>query len=456
MVKSVYVIIGGVAAGMSAASKIRSLDREAPVMVFERGGFVSFAACGMPYLIEGKVPSSSELVVYDSRFFKEKRDIDVLVQQEVTKIDPASKTVSTRNVTTGEERQYHYAKLLIATGARAVLPPIKNSGLNGIFTLRALEDGIAIQSFINTAAPQRALIIGAGNIGMELAEAFTERGIRVTLVEKMPNILGSMDDEIDAVVEEELRNNRVTLIKSQAVTEFIGENSRVKAAVLEGGETIETDVALIGAGIKPNSEVAREAGLELGQAGAIRVNERMETSIPDIYAAGDCAEVHHLVYHRNVYMPLGTTANKQGRVAGENMAGRISRFPGVVGTAIFKVFNLEVGRTGLTERDARREGLEYVTNVIEHNSRAHYYPGGSKIRVKLIAAKKSGQLLGAQMVGKEGVAKRLDVFATGLTTGMTVEEFSNLDLGYAPPFAPVYDPILVASSELLKKLKTDH
>jgi len=446
-----FIIIGGVAAGMSAASKIRNLNPEAEIDVFEKSGYVSYIACGMPYFIGGKVPSSKSLVAYDAEYFKKKRNINVFLHHEAVKINPLEKTVLIKNLDIGDERTYSYDRLLISTGARPVMPPIKGVDLKGIFTLRLLEQGIAIKDYLTNNSPKQALIVGAGSIGMEMTEAFSEIGLSVTVIEKMPNILGSMDDEINEMVEDELKSHNITLIKSKAVVEFTGDNSGVKRAVLEGGESIGVGIALIGTGIKPNSEIAREAGIELGQTGAIKVNDHMETNLPDIYAAGDCAEAYHLIYKRNAYMPLGTTANKQGRVAGINLAGGNSSFAGIVGTSVFKVFNLEVGRTGLSEKDAKREGIDYIANTIEQTSRAPYFPGVSKIRVKLVADQKTGRLLGAQMVGKEGVSKRVDVFATAITAGMTAHAVENLDLGYAPPFAPVFDPVLIAAGELQKK-----
>jgi NADPH-dependent 2,4-dienoyl-CoA reductase/sulfur reductase-like enzyme len=447
-----FIVIGAVAAGMSAASRARRLKPNMEIIVFERTGDVSWAACGMPYLIEDNVKSASDLVVYDVKFFKEKRNIDIFLYHEVKQIFPERKTVLAKNIKSGEEKEYPYDKLLIATGARSVVPPIKGIDLKGIFPLRQLQEGVAIKEYIRQKSPKKGLIIGAGYIGMEIAEAFSERGIKVTIVEKMANIIGTMDDEITQVVEEELESNGVNIIKSSAVVEFQGNNSSVTRAVTDSGMSIDTDIALIGVGIRPNSEIARDAGVALGQTGAIKVNAKMETSLPDIFAAGDCAEAYHLVLGRNVYIPLGTTANKQGKIAGENVAGGNASFAGIVGTAIFKTFNLEVGRTGITEKEAKAEGIDYMSNVIDQTSRAFYYPGRSDIKVKLVADRKTGRLLGAQMAGKEGVSKRVDVFATAITARMTVGEVGNLDLGYAPPFAPVYDPILVAAEELQKKL----
>jgi NADPH-dependent 2,4-dienoyl-CoA reductase/sulfur reductase-like enzyme len=447
-----FIVIGAVAAGMSAASRARRLKPDMEIMVFERTGDVSWAACGMPYLIADKVKSANDLVHYNSKFFKEQRNIDIFLYHEVTQIFPQRKIVLTKNIKTGEEKEYSYDKLLITTGARPVVPPIKGIDLKGVFTLRQLQAGIAIKEYIRNNSPQKGLIVGAGYIGMEMAEAFSTAGMKVTIVEKMPTILGTMDDEITEVVEEELKGNDVTIIKSSAVVEFQGNGSIVTRAVTDNGASIDADIALIGVGIRPNSEIARDAGIELGQTGAININAKMETNIPDIYAAGDCAEAYHLVLGRNVYIPLGTTANKQGRVAGENAAGGNASFSGIVGTAVFKTFNLEVGRTGITEKEAKAETIDYVSNVIQHISRAFYYPGRSDIKVKLVADRKTGLLLGAQMAGRDVVAKRLDVFATAVTARMTIRDIGNLDLGYAPPFAPVYDPILIAADELQKKL----
>jgi NADPH-dependent 2,4-dienoyl-CoA reductase/sulfur reductase-like enzyme len=447
------IVIGGVAAGMSAASRARKLKPDMEILVFEKGGYVSYAGCGLPYLIADKVKSSDNLVVYDAKFFKEKRNIDVFLHHEATRIFPQRKAVMIRDIATGEEKEYPYDKLLIATGARPFVPPIKGMDKKGVFTLRPLEDGIAIKEYIGRNSPKQGLLIGAGYIGMEMAESFTEAGLKVTLLEKMPNILGTMDSEIAEIIEYELDRHSVTLLKSKAVAEFAGKNSHLSRAILDSGESLDADIAVVGAGLRPNSEIAKDAGIELGKTGAIKVNQRMETSIPDIYSAGDCAEVYHLVLGRNVYIPLGTTANKQGRVAGENIAGGSASFPGIVGTAIFKVFDLEVGRTGITEKEARAEGMDYAANVVEHGSRAPYYPGVSKIRVKLVADRSTGRLLGAQMVGREGVSKRIDVFATAITAKMSVHEIRDLDLGYAPPFAPPYDPVLIAADELQKKLQ---
>jgi NADPH-dependent 2,4-dienoyl-CoA reductase/sulfur reductase-like enzyme len=447
------IVIGGVAAGMSAASRARRLRPDMEILVFEKSRYVSYAACGMPYFIADKVKSAESLVHYDAGFFKEKRNIEVFLHHEVTKIFTDRKTVLVKDIKADREIEYPFDKILISTGARPFVPPITGANMKGIFTLRRLEDGIAIKEYIRRNSPDKGLVLGAGSIGLEMAEAFSVAGLNVTLVEKMPCILGTMDDEIIKIVEEELERNHIRLLKSRSVVELTGDGSSVTGAILDTGEVIDTGTVLIGTGIRPNSEIAKAGGIELGQHGAIKVNRRMETNVPDIYAAGDCAEVYHLILKRNVYLPLGTTANKQGRVAGENIAGGNIDFAGVAGTSVFKAFDIEVGRTGVTEKEARVEGLDYVSGVVQDMSRSRYYPGASTITIKLVADNKTGRLLGAQMVGREGVAKRIDIFATAITKMMTTDEIRNLDLAYAPPFAPVYDPVLIAADQLQKKIE---
>lgn len=452
MKKQVKVaVIGGSAAGLSAASRVRKLRPDWEIMVFERSPHISYAACGMPYLIAGKVQSAKDLVAYEPAFFEKKRNIRIMLRHEVTRIDSGNRSVHVRNLETGEESEYDYEKLLIATGASAVIPPLKGMDLKGVFTLRSLEDGIRVKQYLNAGTVKKALIIGAGNIGMEMAESFTERGAAVTVVERLPNILGNMDGEIAEVVELELKAKGVVLMKSRGVVELVGNGGSVTRALLDDGSSVEADVVLVSVGIRPNSTIAREAAIALGSTGAVRVNERMETNQADIYAAGDCAEAYHLVLRRNVYIPLGTTANKQGRVAGENMGGGDAAFAGIVGTSVFKAFDLEVGRTGLSEREATQEKLDYVAGVTEHRSRAKYCPAGNLIRTKLVADRVTGKVLGAQMAGREGVAQRIGIFATALIAGMTLKDVAGLDLGYSPPLAPVYDPVLIAASELLKE-----
>ena len=446
------VVIGGVAAGLSAASKARRLSSDIEILVFEKSGHISYGACGLPYLISDLIKSPEGLVSHDSKFFKEERDIDVFLYHEVVAIYPAKQSVLVKNLQTGAENEYQYDKLVITTGARAFVPQIKGIEMKGIFTIKTLQDGIETKDFIRKNVPGRALIIGAGHIGMEMAEALAMAGMDVTITEREPDILGTMDDEITKIIEEGLVRNRVKLFKSASVREFISKNGYVREAILDNSESINADIVIVCIGMRPNSEIAKEAGIETDRTGAIKVNQRMETNVPGIYSAGDCAMAYHQVLERQVYIPLGTTANKQGKVAGENMVGGNASFKGIVGTSVLKVFDLEVARTGLSETDAQIEGFNFISNVVEQSSRAHYYPGGSKICVKLIAGMNTGRILGAEMVGRESVSKRIGIFATAIAAKMTVEDIGDLDLSYAPPFAPVWDPILIAANDLKEKL----
>ena len=446
------VVIGGVAAGMSAASKARKLRSDIEIFVFEKSGQISYGACGLPNLISDLIKSPEDLVSHDFKFFKEERDINVFLYHEVVAIYPAKQSVLVKNLKRGAENEYQYDKLVITTGARIFVPPIKGIEIKGIFTIKTLQDGIEIKDFIRKNGPKRALIVGAGHIGMEIAEALVIAGMDVTMVARGPDILGTMDEEIAKIVEEGLVRNNVMLLKSTSVREFISKNGYVREAILENSESINADIVIVCIGMRPNSEIAEEAGIEIDHTGAIKVNQRMETNVPGIYSAGDCTMAYHQVLERQVYIPLGTIAIKQGKVAGENMAGGNASFKGIVGTSVFKVFDLEVAMTGISERDAQIEGFNYISNVVEQRSRAHYYPGGSKIWVKLIAEMNTGRILGAEMVGKEGVSKRIDVFATAIAAKMTVKDIGDLDLSYAPPFAPVWDPILIAANDLEEKL----
>jgi NADPH-dependent 2,4-dienoyl-CoA reductase/sulfur reductase-like enzyme len=446
------VVIGGVAAGMSAASKARKLRSDIEIFVFEKSGHISYGACGLPYFISDVIKSPEDLVAYDAKFFKEKRDIDVFLYHEVIAIHPSKQSVLVKNLKTGAENEYQYDKLAITTGARAFVPKIKGIEIKGIFTIKTLQDGIETKDFIRKNVPKRALIIGAGHIGLEMAEALSMVGMDVTIAEREPNILGTMDDEISKIVEEGLVRNGIKLFKSTSVREFISKNGSVREAILDNSESINVDIVIVSIGDRPNSEIAKEAGIETNQMGAIKVNQRMETNVPAIYSAGDCAMAYHQVLERQVYFPLGTTANKQGKVAGENMAGGNASFKGIVGTSVLKVFDLEVAKTGLSGIEAQKEGINIISNVVEQISRAHYYPGGSKIRIKLIAEMNTGRILGAEMVGREGVSKRIDVFATAIAAKMTVEDIGDLDLSYSPPFAPVWDPVLIAANDLKNKI----
>ncbi|HEX76760.1 MAG TPA: FAD-dependent oxidoreductase [Dehalococcoidia bacterium] len=449
------VVIGGVAAGMSAASRAKRNKSDMEVIVLERGGFVSYGSCGLPYFISDMIEDVQGLVVHDAAFFKDKRGIDVLIRHEVTKIDPQVKVVFARNLEQDEEIELSYDKLAICTGASPYYPDLPGIDLKNIFVIRTAEDGVVLKSSIGEATPKKVAIIGAGLIGLEMAEAFKAIGLEVTVIKRPGSILKMFDDDMVKLVEEELKAKGVDLVKDAVIQGFEGDTQgKVTAVVLAQG-TYEADLVLLAIGSKPNSDLARQAGLEVAANGTIVVSERMQTSNPDIFAAGDCVGQKHLITGKDVYIPRGTTANKQGRVAGDNASGGNEVFKGVLGTAVSKIFDLTVARTGLSSAEASAEGYDFVTSTVAHPSHAHTYlnPEPEDITIKLIIERTTGKLLGAQMIGRIGVAKRIDVFAAALHNDMTVEEISGLDLSYSPPFAPVWDSILVAANVALRKLE---
>ena len=455
MDKERFVVIGGVAAGMSAASRAKRNRPDMEVIVLERGSFVSYGSCGLPYFISDLVEDVKGLVVYDAAFFKQKRGIDVLARHEVTKIDWQAKVVFARNLEQDEEIELSYDKLAICTGASPSYPNLPGVDLKNVFVIRTAEDGVALKEFIREAAPKKAAIIGAGLIGLEMAEAFRARGLEVTVIKRPGSILKMFDDDMVNLVEEELKAKGVHLVKDAIIQGFEDDTQgKVRAVALAQG-TYPADLVLLATGSKPNSDLARQAGLEIAPNGTIIVDDRMQTSNPDIFAAGDCVGQKHLITGKDVYIPRGTTANKQGRIAGDNASGGNEVFEGVVGTAVSKIFDLTVARTGLSSADASAEGYDFVTSTVAHPSHGHTYPNPKPedITIKLIVQKATGRLLGAQMIGKIGVAKRIDVFATALHSGMSIEEISRLDLSYSPPFAPFWDSILVAANVALRKLE---
>ena len=437
------VVVGGVAAGMSAAAKARRTNKDLEIVVYERSGYVSYGSCGFPYFVKGEIPRIEDVIVRTPEQFA-KQGIQAHVHHEVIAIDTDAHTVQVRNLETGETFTDRWDKLILATGGVAARPPIPGLDLPGIFTLRTPEDAVAVRRWIEEQRPRRGVIVGGGYIGLEMAEALAAHGIHVTLVEMLPQVLPNMDADMVQHVHEELERQGVDLQLEHRVEAFAG-NGRVRE-VIAGGEHFPADIVIFSVGVKPNVTLAREAGIALGPTGAVAVDDHMRTNVPNVWAAGDVAEAHHLVTGKPAYIPLGTTANKQGRVAGTNAAGGDARFAGVVGTAVVKVFDLEVARTGLSERQAREEGFDPASVTVTASSRAHYMPGHQPIHVKLVFEKGSHRLLGAQMVGREGVAKRIDIIAAALHAGWTTYDLATLDLSYAPPFAPVWDPVLVAAN----------
>jgi len=448
------VVIGGVAAGMSAASRIRRNKREWEVTVLERGRFISYGSCGLPYFVADLVKDIRGLVVYSADFFRKQRGINVLARHEVNKIDLESGTVFARDLERGEDVRLGYDKLVLCTGASPSYPALPGINLKNIFVIRTAEDGLALKNFIAGSSPRKTAIIGAGLIGLEMAEAFKARGLEVVVIKRPGSILKMFDDDMAMLVEAELNAKGVELIKDAVIQGFEGDREGKVSAVALADRRCEVDFVLLATGARPNSELAKEAGLKVNDNDTISVDEKMQTSSPDVFAAGDCVGQKHLVTGRDVYIPRGTTANKQGRVAGENASGGEDVFDGVVGTAVSKIFDLTVARTGLTSAEAAREGYYFITSRVAHPSHGHTYPNPppEDITIKLIVERAAGKLLGAQMLGKIGVAKRIDVFATALQSGMTVDDVSRLDLSYSPPFAPFWDSILVAANVALRRL----
>jgi NADPH-dependent 2,4-dienoyl-CoA reductase/sulfur reductase-like enzyme len=443
------VVIGGVAAGLSAASRARRRNPQLEIIVLEKGRHVSYGACGLPYFLSGKVADAEELVVYPPEFFREKRNIDVRLEHEVTEIEPGRKTV--RGLEKGvREFSLAYDKLVIATGG-APAPQISGAELQGVFTCNDLEGAIRCRQFLQDERPRRAVIVGSGYIGLEVAAALASRNLAVTVLERSESVLEGVEPEISARVEEVLARHSVQLRKTAAVGSITGDARGRAVAVQHGSSGSEpADLVILATGIQPRVKLAEAAGIALGPTGAIAVDDRMLTSVNSIYAAGDCAEAHHLVTGKPAYFPLGTTANKQGRVAGENAAGGNARFEGIVGTLVTKIFELAVAKTGLSTEQARASGLQPDTVTITSTSRAKYLHG-KPIVVTLLWDRPSGRLLGCQMAGEEGIAKRIDVAAMALHARLRIEQMLHLDLSYAPPFGPVWEPILIAAGEAVKK-----
>lgn len=470
--KERLVVIGGVAAGMSAASSFKRIKPDAEVIVLEKDYFISYGACSLPYYISDEVKDFNNLISLTPQVATE-RGITVFLRHEALSIDPVKKEIHVKDLEKNEKKIIPYDKLVVATGGLPIKPPLPGIDLDHVFTIRTLVDGIEIKKFIDQwttfdvclgpsctytnrfgaeKRTMKALIVGGGYIGMEMSESLKKRGLDVTVIEKMDRVLGNMDVSIADIAEEKIISEGVKLFKGVSVQGFEGENGVVTKVLTDHGPH-EADLVLLVIGARANSKIAQEAGIEVSANGAIRVDEHLRTNVPDIFAAGDCAEATQLVTGKKVYIPLGTTANKQGRIAGENAAGMDHVFEGIVGTAVTKIFDLEVARTGLSPIEAEHEGYTFFVSTIQGRSRSSAYPAGKPMTITYIVEEESGRLLGAQMAGVEGVAHRIDTLATCLYNKMTVEDVARLDLGYAPPFATVWDPILIAANVALTKLK---
>ncbi|WP_327343061.1 FAD-dependent oxidoreductase [Streptomyces europaeiscabiei] len=450
------VVVGGDAAGMSAASQARRLRGagELEIAAFERGHFTSFSACGIPYWVGGDVPERDRLIARSPEEHRA-RDIDLRMRTEVVEIDVEGARVRARDLDSGTESWTSYDKLVIATGARPIRPDLPGVDAPGVHGVQTLDDGQALLDTLTATEGRRAVVVGAGYIGVEMAEALINRGYEVTVVNRGKEPMSTLDPDMGRLVHKAMEGLGITMVDDAEVTALrTGDDGRVRAVATKDAE-YPADVVVLGIGVRPETGLAKAAGLPLGDHGGLLTDLALRVrGHENIWAGGDCVEVLDLVSGHLRHIPLGTHANKHGQIIGANVGGGYATFPGVVGTAVSKVCDLEIARTGLREKDADRAGLQYVAVTIESTSRAGYYPGAALMTVKMLAERRTGRLLGVQIVGREGAGKRVDVAAVALTAGMTVEQMTALDLGYAPPFSPVWDPILVAARKAVVAVRS--
>jgi NADPH-dependent 2,4-dienoyl-CoA reductase/sulfur reductase-like enzyme len=442
---------------MSAASQARRLrgPDELEIVAFERSHFTSYSACGIPYWVGGDVPDRDRLIARSPEEHRA-RDIDLRMRTEVVEIDVEGRRVRARELDTGDVYWTSYDKLVIATGARPIRPDLPGVDAPGVHGVQNLDDGQALLDTLAATGGRRAVVVGAGYIGVEMAEALINLGYEVTVVNRGKEPMSTLDPDMGRLVHRAMEGMGITMVDDAEVTKFLtGDDGRVRAVATDDAE-YPADVVVLGIGVRPETELARAAGLPVGDHGGLLTDLSMRVrGHDDIWAGGDCVEVLDLVSGRERHIPLGTHANKHGQVIGANVGGGYATFPGVVGTAVSKVCDLEIARTGLREKDARRAGLQFVAVTIESTSRAGYYPGAASMTVKMLAERRTGRLLGVQIVGREGAGKRVDIAAVALTAGMTVEQMTTLDLGYAPPFSPVWDPVLVAARKAVTAVRSE-
>lgn len=447
------VVIGGVAAGTSAASQAKRRLPEAEVILLERASAVSYGACGIPYNLQEPLRPIEDLIAVSAERFRTERRIDLRLRHEVVAVDPVARRVRVNDRAQDKEYELEYDELVISTGASAVALKVPGHDLPGVFLLRELSDGGDIKRYLAESKPRSAIIVGGGYIGMEMAEALRARGLSVRVLEKSGGIIPGFDPQIVQRVQAELVQHEVAVETGIELKSIERANDGAALSVQTDRARFSADLVLIATGIKPNVELAKAAGVRLGDSGAIAVDDHQRTNLPHVWAAGDCAEARHRVTGKPVWIPLGTTANRQGKVAGANAAGGDDRHAGIVGTGVFRVFEMEVARAGLGPSELKKLGIDAVVAGSTQASHAASVPGAQPIRTVLFVEPGSGKLLGAQMAGHQGVAGRIDVYATALSAGMTVEQIEGLDLAYAPPFAPVYDSISIAATVARKALK---
>ena len=437
------VIVGGVAGGASAAARIRRLDESAEIIVFEKTGYISYANCGLPYYIGDVITDSSDLTLQTPESFWTRFRILVKVNHEVTNIDVTQKTVTVKNLLTGTEWEEPYDKLLLSPGAKPVRPNLPGIDSEKIFSLRTVEDTFRIHDYLEKTKAQSAVIVGGGYIGIEVAENLKEKGLNVTIVQRPNQLMNTLDYDMASFVHSKLRAKGISLRLNSNVTSFRQDGERI-VTLLEDNSEIAADMVLLAIGVAPENSLAKQAGLKLGVKGSIVVNDRMETSVQDIYAVGDAIQVKHFVTEEDTVIALAGPANKQGRIAADNICGGDSHYQGSMGSTIIKIFDMTVAGTGLTEKVAKSMGIDCESVVLSPASHAGYYPGAKVMTMKVVFEKESLKLLGTQIVGSEGVDKRLDVLATAIHCGMKTEMLKDLDLAYAPPFSSAKDPVNMA------------
>lgn len=447
------LVIGAVAAGTKTAAKLKRENPKFDITVITRDEYISYAGCGLPYYVGSVIEEKRELVVKTPEDFKLITGIDVLINHEAIEIEKEKKIVKVKVLDTGEEKEFKYDKLVIATGASPFVPPIEGKDLKGVFTLRKVEDALGIRDLVDSGEIKNAVVVGGGFIGLETAENLSEKGINVSLVELAPHILPGFDEEIALYAQNYLEEKGIEILTSEKAVAIKGE-SRVEKVITDKRE-LDAELVIMSVGVKPNVELAKQLGIEIGATRAIKVNEHMETNVPEVYAVGDCAETTNLITGKPAWYPMGSTANKMGRVAGINMNDPEEKdsLKGVLGTTVVKLFDLNAAKTGLSEKSAKKEGYDVISVVLPGNDKAHYYPGYRMIITKLIADKDSHKVLGAQIIGEGVVDKPIDIIATAITLGAKVEDLEKLDLAYAPPFSMAMSTTIVTANVLLNKLK---
>lgn len=436
------VIIGSVAAGTSAAAKARRNTEDAQITIYEKDSYISYSGCGLPYFVGGETSDIGKLTPRDALWFKERYNVEIKTGCEVLAVDATAKTMKVKNLTSDEEFTDTYDRLILATGSKPFKPQLDGIGSMNVFTIKNPQNAVDVDAYIAKHQVKKAVIIGGGYIGLEMAVALKERQLDVTILELSNHVMPPMDDEMAAILQNYMTGKGIDTLTSAKVTGFQHNGGTALTVTVEGQEPIPADLFIWSAGIKPEVELAKAMGIKLGMTGAIEVDNRMQTNLPDVYAVGDCAQAHSIVTGKPLYRPMGSTANKMGRIAGDAITGGNLEFRGVLGTGIFKVFDLSVAMTGLTEKEARMLG--YDIEII-HNIKPNvpeYYPGSTEMTIKAIANRKTEKLLGVQIVGGEGVDKRIDVFVTAITYGAKAGDLFHLDLAYAPPFATTKDPVL--------------